>query len=86
MGIADTDWTFAWTQEDGLQFELWSDVDLVIADHYGALESPDATDPLRYAFLLDAEGQVALEYKDWLELGPEPGDLLADLRELLGDR
>lgn len=85
MGIADTDWTFEWTQTDGLQYELWSDLALVIAQHYGALETPDAADPLRYAFVLGPDGQVVLEYKDWLELGPQPGDLLDDLEALYGE-
>ncbi|GEM_PF-6447682 len=84
MGIADTDWTFEWTQTDGLQYELWSDLELVIAKHYGAIDSDDATDPLRYAFLIGPDGQVMLEYKEDLVLGPKPGDLLDDLRLLSG--
>lgn len=82
MGIAETEWTFAWTQEDGLQYELWSDLELVLAQHFGALETPDATDPLRYAFILGPDGQVVLEYTDSLELGPSPSDILDDLKKL----
>jgi peroxiredoxin len=82
VGIADTDWTFEWTQNDGLQYELWSDLDRVISQHYGAADGPETADPLRYAFLLDAQGQVLLEYKDDLVLGPSPGDLLSDLKKL----
>ncbi len=85
MGVAEQDWTFEWTQTDGLQYELWSDLERGIAQHYGAAENPETEDPLRYAFLLNSQGQVELEYKEFLELGPDPSDLLADMQALYGE-
>ncbi len=85
MGAGDPEWTLEWTLNDGLQYELWSDLERTIAVHYGAAESAETVDPLRIAFILDAEGQVVLEYREFLELGADPGDVLHDLELLYGD-
>ncbi len=85
VGVGEPDWTLEWTLADGLPYELWSDLDRVLAVHYGAADSPETAEPLRIAFILDAEGQVVLEYREFLEVGPDPGDVLRDLTLLYGD-
>jgi len=74
----------AWAQKKGFSFELWSDTDRTLALYYGAATSPDAKHASRGTVLLDAQGNLLLEYDVGLNIGAHPSDVLADCERIWG--
>ena len=53
----------AWAEIEGFSFELWSDSDKTLALYYGAASSPTTRNASRVTKVLDAEGNLVLEYQ-----------------------
>lgn len=73
----------AWAEDEGYQFEIWTDDDKTLAVYYGAAASTSATVPLRVTKILDAEGELILEYSV-TNVGTHPAQVLADCQALFG--
>ena len=75
----------AWAEEEGFAFELWTDgVEHPLAVHYGAARATSAV-PQRKTVLLDAEGDLLLQYQV-TAIGTHPGQVLEDCITLFGGR
>jgi peroxiredoxin Q/BCP len=72
----------AWAEDEGFQFELWSDDDRELALYYGAASSPTAGSAWRITMLLDDTGRQLLEYTDSISVGTHPAQVLEDCRAL----
>jgi peroxiredoxin len=74
----------AWREDEGFEFELWTDQARELALYYGA--STDVSDgaPDRITVLLDPLGNVALEYRESVDVGTHPDHVLEDCRTLWG--
>jgi len=73
-----------WAKEKGFSFELWTDESRALAQHYGAATSADQARASRETRLLNADGQLQLEYEVGLNLGTHPSSVLADCKRLFG--
>ncbi len=80
--FADPEHHASWAEEEGFGFEIWTDDDHTLAEHYGAAEV-DAVVPLRQTFVLDAQGMLLLQYTDGVTTGTHPAKVRSDLRLLL---
>lgn len=79
--------TKAWVDDQSFPYEVWTDTDKTLARTFGAIDDPSAERPSRITVVLDAEGRVALEYRDiGLGLPGHPQDVLDDVRALFGPR
>lgn len=76
----------AWAQDEGFQYDLWSDLDRTLALYYGAAESAEDPKPIRLSVLLDTDGAVLLEYDVGSGFGTHPAEVLEDCQALFGDR
>ena len=74
----------AWAEDEGFQFELWTDEDRTLAVTYGAANSTSARFADRVTVLLDADGNQLLEY-EVSSIGTHPADVLEDCEALFGD-
>ncbi len=72
-----------WAESQAFPFELWSDSQRVLASHYGAARRL-LPFPARATVVLDAAGQLVLEYKSGVEVGTHPQDVLEDCQALFG--
>ncbi len=72
----------SWADSLGYAYELWSDLDRVLASHYGVLVTDDEL-PMRHAYLLDEAGQAVLFYEGAVSLGADPGRVLEDAERWL---
>ena len=75
----------AWAEEEVYAFEIWTDDDKTLALTYGSVESKSEGTPGRVTMLLDASGELALEYKVSLNLGTHPEEVLSDARALFSE-
>jgi peroxiredoxin len=74
----------AWAEEEGFDFELWSDDDGTLGVTYGALRHADDPFETRYTMLLDDDGDLLLEYTDNVVVGTHPGQVLDDCEIIFG--
>jgi peroxiredoxin len=74
----------AWAEKKGFNFELWSDTDRGMALYYGAASDAEQRMASRETRLLDAEGNLLLEYDVGLSIGTHPSDVHADCERLWG--
>lgn len=74
----------AWAEEEAFQYELWTDDDKTLALTYGAADDADQGYPYRITVLLDAEGDLVLEYLEDVVVGTHPQDVLEDCEKLFG--
>ena len=72
----------AWAIAEGFQYELWSDVNRTLAQHYSAVRSPFQSYCDRVTKLLDCEGVLQLEYVTAISAGTHPAQVLAGCEEL----
>ena len=72
----------AWAEDEGFQYELWSDDSRALAMHYGAAVSDTQTYALRVTVLLDADGDLVLEYNVGGDIATHPGRVLEDIETL----
>lgn len=73
----------AWAEDEGFQFELWTDDDKTLALTYGAAASVDAPFPNRLTMVLDENGDCILTYNVGVDLATHPGMVLEDLQIVL---
>lgn len=73
----------AWAEEEAYLFELWTDDDKTLALAYGAASSASASVASRKTMLLDANGDLLLEY---LSVSPSghAQQVLEDCQTLFG--
>ena len=62
-------------------FELWTDDERTLADTYDANLGAFAN---RVTMLLDADGTLILEYRDDVDFGTHPQEVLEDCQALFG--
>jgi peroxiredoxin len=73
----------AWIEQEGFQYEVWQDEARDLAVYYGAAANRRAAFPDRVTRVLDAEGNLVLEYND-VNVGTSPADVLEDVTLLFG--
>ena len=76
----------AWAAEEGFEFELWTDDQRTLSIAYGAADDADAVAPARVTVILDADGELVLEYLSDIVVTTHPSDVLADCEALFGGR
>ena len=74
----------AWADDEGFQFELWTDDDKTLGVTYGALSSTSDTSVKRVTMLLDEKGELILEYTTAIDVGTHPSLVLEDCEILFG--
>jgi peroxiredoxin Q/BCP len=72
----------AWAEDEGFQYELWTDESRALALHYGAAFSDTQPYALRVTVLLDANGDLLLEYNVGADISTHPGRVLEDIETL----
>ena len=86
VGFSSPQSTASWVAEEGFPFEVWTDDDKTLALTYGAVSSASASIPSRITVLLDAEGELVLEYTDSINVGTHPFEVLEDCEALFGSQ
>lgn len=71
-----------WVESQSYNFEIWTDDDKTLAMYYGAVSGPGAPFPKRITKVLDAEGNLILEYVSDVEVGTHPEEVLEDCQKL----
>ena len=84
VGLDSPAENLAWTEDEGFAFELWTDDDSTLGVTYGALDGPRDTFVDRVTMLLDADGELLLEYVDSIDVGEHPSKVLEDCEALFG--
>ena len=74
----------SWAEEEGFQYEVWTDDDKTLAVALGAASSTRAFFPDRETYLLDAEGNLILSYTEDIVVGTHPNQVYEDLVILFG--
>lgn len=74
----------AWADDEGFQYELWTDDDGTLGVTYGALSSASDGSVDRVTMLLDEKGELLLEYTGGISVGAHPGEVLEDCEILFG--
>lgn len=74
----------AWAEDEGFQYEVWTDSDSTLALAFGAVDSASARFPDRLTVVIDADGTQLLEY-EVRSIGTHPGQVLEDCEVLFGD-
>ncbi len=74
--------TEEWAIDQEFLFELWSDVDRILAVHYGASDDYDDNAPSRITKLIGADGSLLLEYVEDVSVGTHPDEVLEDCQML----
>lgn len=72
-----------WSNDEGFQYELWSDTDRDLAVYYGAAANAQAKIPDRITKILDADGTLIVEYPK-VSVGTNPAQVLEDCTILFG--
>ena len=83
VGLSDVETNAAWVASLAYEYEVWSDPERVLLEHYGAVD-PTEDLPLRHAFILDAEGRAIVFHQGAVSVGADPGAVLEDCAWLLG--
>lgn len=73
-----------WAEEEGFQFELWTDDDVTLALTYGAASSDSAPYAQRVTVVLGPDGEHLLEYAV-SDFGTHPAQVLDDCTALFGE-
>jgi peroxiredoxin len=73
-----------WAEQEDFQYELWTDDDKALGTTYGALSSTADSSVSRVTMLLDAKGDLLLEYADSIDVGVHPTQVLHDCEILFG--
>ncbi len=72
----------AFAAAEGFQYDLWSDVDRVLALYYGAATSADQAFASRKTYVLDEQGRLCLQYAS-VGVSTHPAEVLEDVTRLL---
>jgi len=73
-----------WADDEGFLFDLWSDTYRDLALYYGAATSVTQGSASRVTKILDADGDLVLEYAS-ISVGTHPAQVLADCEILFGN-
>ena len=84
MGFDSVQENQEWAEEEAYAFEIWTDDNKTLAMTYGAADSVSTSVPSRVTMLIDAEGELVLEYVVSLKIGTHPEEVLSDARALFG--
>lgn len=84
VGFDEPEENAVWAEEESFQFELWTDLDRTLALTYGAADDADAAYPDRVTVILDAGGDLVLQYLEDVVVGTHPQDVLEDCERLFG--
>lgn len=74
----------AWAEDDGFQYELWTDDDKILALTYGAADSASDSLAGRVTVILDEDCNLVLEYLDGVNVSTHPAQVLDDVGILFG--
>ena len=83
VGFGPTVANANWVEKEGYQYEVWNDLNKTLALHYGAINSPLEFIPKRITRLLDANGNVIVEYED-VQVSGHPQQVLDDCKAIFG--
>ena len=85
VGRAEPATLQSWAEDEGYEYEMWTDDDRSIGIHYGATTASSFFYD-RITVLLDAEGNQLLTYDvGLLGIGPHPASVLEDVQAIYGD-
>lgn len=85
MGFDSNEKMAEWAAEEGFQYEVWTDDERTLAMYYGAITSKSAGFPSRVTMLLDASGELILEYTEDVAFGTHPEEVYQDCLSIFGD-
>ena len=71
--------------EEGFEYELWSDLGRELAIYYDAADSEAQNSADRRTVVLDSQGRQLLSYEPSWDIGAHPQDVLEDCQTLFGD-
>ena len=83
MGFQDPATNNAWIIDQDYQYEVWTDDDRALSVTYGAADDINAFFPARVTVLLDAAGDLLLEYPN-VVIDVHPQQVLEDCQLLFG--
>lgn len=63
---------------------MWTDTSKELALYYGAVKARGVPFPSRITKVLNAQGELVLEYVDAISVGTHPQDVLDDCTKLFG--
>ena len=84
VSFAEPSTTSAWAEDEGFQYDLWTDDDRTLSLHYGAINNADDFAPSRITKVLNEEGTLILEYVDDVGVNSHPSQVLADFKTVMG--
>ena len=84
MSFGDPETHQRWADNEGFQFELWTDDDKTLAITYNAADDASAFVADRVTVVLNKMGELMLMYPE-VSTGTHPGQVLDDLTLLLGE-
>ena len=85
VGFSSPSSTAAWAEDQGYEFDIWTDESRALAVHYGAASGTGAFMPSRRTVLLDAEGMLLATYDPGFSIAAHPQAVLDDCQVLFGD-
>ena len=71
--------------EEGFEYELWSDLGRELAIYYDAADSEAQNSADRRTVVLDSQGRQLRSYAPSWDIGAHPQDVLEDCQTLFGD-
>ena len=83
VGFQDPATNDAWVEDQGYQYEVWTDEDRMLSVTYGAADNANAFFPARVTVLLDEQGELLLEYPN-VVIDVHPPQVLSDCELLFG--
>ncbi len=66
-------------------FEIWTDDDKTLNLYYGAVKNENVRFPSRVTKVLNADGELILEYVENVSVGTHPSLVLADCQAIFGE-
>jgi peroxiredoxin len=81
VGFGDPSAQGAWAEEEGFQYEVWTDQNKELSLYYGAIENESAFFPARITRLLAEDGTLLLEYNN-VDFGTNPRQVLEDCQQI----
>ena len=86
VGFQGTGTNKSWAEEEGFQYEVWTDSDKSLAAHYDDNFSDGQAIPARITVVLSASGDLLLEYPTSMtnNFGTHPAKVLEDCQKLFG--
>ena len=73
-----------WVEDQSYEYEIWQDINKTLAVYYGAAQDDQAVFPGRITVILDANGNVMLEYLQ-PNVQTHPAKVLEDCKVLFAE-